>query len=185
MNVDLYLIVTLIFIIIGALIAVETKNLLSAVISLGIMGFGLSIAFLFLQAPDVAIVQIPVEVILLIFLIRATINRDVNSTKEHINWIGLSFICLILIGFIILGYLAFMSLKFGDPIINSVKEAPSNIYIKEGLGNTGSSNIVTSVLLDYRAYDTLGEATVLFTAIIGALAIFRGKARLKKGEKHE
>ena len=59
----------------------------------------------------------------------------------------------------------------------------SNIYIKEGLEKTGASNIVTSILLDYRAYDTLGEATVLFTAIIGALAIFREKARIKKGEK--
>ena len=183
MAVDLYLIITLVFIIIGALISVETKNLLSAVIALGVIGFGLSIAYLFLQAPDLAIVQIPVEVILLIFLIRATINRDVHSTKEHINWIGLLFICIILVGFIIFGYFAFTNLEFGNPIINSVEEAPSNIYIKEGLEKTGASNIVTSILLDYRAYDTLGEATVLFTAIIGALAIFREKARIKKGEK--
>ena len=42
---------------------------------------------------------------------------------------------------------------------------------------------MTGILLDYRAYDTLGEATVLFTAIIGALAILRGRARKKKEEK--
>ena len=183
MSVDLYLIITLVFIIISALIAVETKNLLSAVIVLGVIGFGVSIAFLFLQAPDLAIVQIPVEVILLIFLIRATINRDVNSTKEHINWIGLLFMCLILIGFIIFGYYAFKVLEFGNPIINTVNEAPSNLYIKKGLNETGASNIVSSIILDYRAYDTLGEATVLFTSIIGALVILRERARIKKGNK--
>lgn len=38
---------------------------------------------------------------------------------------------------------------------------------------TGSANVVTSVVWDYRAYDTLGEATVLFTAVCGVLMLFR------------
>ena len=50
-------------------------------------------------------------------------------------------------------------------------DAPSNTYLREGLESTGAANIVTAVLLDFRAYDTLGEATVLFCAIIGALSI--------------
>jgi multisubunit Na+/H+ antiporter MnhB subunit len=50
------------------------------------------------------------------------------------------------------------------------------------LKETGAANIVTAVLLDYRAYDTLGEATVLFTSIVGALAILRKKARKKESE---
>ncbi|MGD8627752.1 MAG: hypothetical protein PVH52_01590, partial [bacterium] len=51
-----------------------------------------------------------------------------------------------------------------------------------GLHDTGAANIVTAVLLDYRAYDTLGEATVLFASIIGAIAIIRKKARKKPSE---
>ena len=56
-------------------------------------------------------------------------------------------------------------------------------YLEEGLEATGSGNIVTSVILDYRAFDTLGEATVLFASIIGALAILRGRARGKARDK--
>jgi multicomponent Na+:H+ antiporter subunit B len=183
MGIELFIIVTLAFIIFGAIIAVETKNLLSAVISLGVVGFGLSIAFLFLGAPDLAIVQIAVEVVLLIFLIRATIGRDLKSTSAHINWFGLVIIALLLIGFITFGYFAFQELDFGHPALETAGEIPSNVYLEKGLEQTGSSNIVTGILLDYRAYDTLGEATVLFTAIIGALSILRGVARRKKGEK--
>jgi len=184
MVIELYIIITLIFIILGALIAVETKNLLSSIISLGVVGFGISIAFLFLNAPDLAIVQVAVEVVLLIFLIRATIRKDVKSTSTHINWPGLIILSFLLISFIVFGYFAFKDMEFGKPVLSTaLNDIPSDTYIEKGLSETGASNIVTSILLDYRAYDTLGEATVLFTAIIGALAILRGKARKKRETK--
>ncbi|WP_456272626.1 hydrogen gas-evolving membrane-bound hydrogenase subunit E [Bacillus sp. AK031] len=40
----------------------------------------------------------------------------------------------------------------------------SHHYISEGVQETGAINLVTSVLYDYRAFDTLGETTVLLTA---------------------
>lgn len=38
---------------------------------------------------------------------------------------------------------------------------------------TGAANVVTSVLWDYRGYDTIGEATVIFVAVCGVAALFR------------
>jgi hypothetical protein len=43
----------------------------------------------------------------------------------------------------------------------------------EGAGRTGAINLVAGVLWDFRGYDTLGEAVVLFTAAIGVVTIFR------------
>jgi multicomponent Na+:H+ antiporter subunit B len=40
----------------------------------------------------------------------------------------------------------------------------SNYYINNGVKDTGSINLVTAILFDYRAFDTLGEATVIFIA---------------------
>ena len=40
----------------------------------------------------------------------------------------------------------------------------SNYYIRQGVEDTGSINLVTAILFDYRAFDTLGEATVIFIA---------------------
>jgi multisubunit Na+/H+ antiporter MnhB subunit len=42
---------------------------------------------------------------------------------------------------------------------------------------TGANNGVTAVVFDYRGFDTLGEATILFTAVAGVMLVFR---RLKK-----
>ena len=51
-------------------------------------------------------------------------------------------------------------------------------YIIENTQNqTGADNGVTSVVFDYRGFDTLGEATVLFTAVASVIMIFR---RLQK-----
>ena len=80
--------ILLAFIIIAALIAVETKNLLSAVICVGAIGFGGSLLFLFLRAPDIAITQIVVEVLGLIILIRATIARDLTFISGDREFIG-------------------------------------------------------------------------------------------------
>jgi multisubunit Na+/H+ antiporter MnhB subunit len=38
---------------------------------------------------------------------------------------------------------------------------------------TGANNGVTAVVFDYRGFDTLGEATVLFTAVAAVIMIFR------------
>jgi len=42
---------------------------------------------------------------------------------------------------------------------------------------TGAANVVTSVVWDYRAYDTMGEVTVLFTAVCGVLMLFLATRR--------
>lgn len=51
-------------------------------------------------------------------------------------------------------------------------------YVNNALEETGVLNIVTAIILDYRSYDTLIEATVLFTSIMAVLIT------LKKGEQH-
>jgi multicomponent Na+:H+ antiporter subunit B len=54
-------------------------------------------------------------------------------------------------------------------------------YIEGSLEETGAENVVTAVVLNYRGYDTLGEVTVIFTAMAGVLAVL-GKER--KGRIH-
>ena len=46
-----------------------------------------------------------------------------------------------------------------------------NHYIEEGLTETGATNIVTSVVVNYRGFDTLGEVTVLFAAALGVTTL--------------
>ena len=49
-------------------------------------------------------------------------------------------------------------------------------YSEDSVKETMVPNVVTSVLADYRGYDTLGETTVIFTAGIGVLLLLQGHA---------
>ena len=44
-------------------------------------------------------------------------------------------------------------------------------YVQNGVEETGSVNLVSSIYLGYRAFDTLGESVVLFLAVIGIITI--------------
>ena len=46
-------------------------------------------------------------------------------------------------------------------------------YVEKGLEETGAVNIVAGMILDYRAFDTLGESHVLFTALICVMILLR------------
>ena len=69
--------------------------------------------------------------------------------------------------FLIFG--ALMTHPFGNP-----GDAEMDQYIIDNTqSETGADNGVTSVVFDYRGFDTLGEATVLFTAVAGVIMLFR------------
>lgn len=46
-------------------------------------------------------------------------------------------------------------------------------YVEDGLEETGAVNIVSGMILDYRAFDTLGESHVLFTALVCVMILLR------------
>jgi len=64
-----------------------------------------------------------------------------------------------------------------DGKIRTVDPNMDEYIIENAQNETGADNTVTSVVFDYRGFDTLGEATVLFTAVAGVVILFR---RLKK-----
>ncbi|HUS46950.1 MAG TPA: hydrogen gas-evolving membrane-bound hydrogenase subunit E [Phycisphaerae bacterium] len=70
----------------------------------------------------------------------------------------------------------------GDPDeLDKVSAGTRTADDPNGLGaayETGTANAVMAILLDYRAYDTLGEATIIFVSILGAYVILRPKGRI-------
>jgi len=172
--------------VVAAIVAVEARNLLSAIISVGAVGFLLSIAFLVMGAPDVAITQVVVEILCLVILIKATISRDLTTVSGGRESFGMVVTTAIVIVFTAVCLTVLTdTMVFGSSVLDRFVDAPSQTYLAEGLTQTGAANIVTAILLDYRGYDTLGEATVLFCAVVGALAILRGKARKRVQEADE
>jgi len=113
-----------------------------------------------------------------VMLIRVAVRRDdttLDSPRDMFN---------VAAGLVFLGILVLVSVyafqwmrPLGDPLMTV-----SSRYLEQGVTRTGAANAVTAVLLDFRAYDTLGEATVIFAAVIGAYAVLRhvGRKRVEK-----
>ena len=174
----MFVILTLLMILMiaGAVVAIQSKNLLSAAVSMGVVGFGLTLVFLVLQAPDLAVVQIVVETLTLIILIAAILKTTMKESKVEksavVIYSGIATVVLLVILVFVLGGVFKQLPDFGHPDLRM-----SEYYIEQGLEKTGAANLVASVILDFRAYDTLGEATVLFTAVMGTFAVLRRKGR--------
>ena len=74
----------------------------------------------------------------------------------------------------------------GAPSNPADNEVPRR-YIESGLEETGAINIVSGMILDYRAFDTFGESNVLFIATVTVLILLKIDSTLKKKdpEKYE
>ena len=162
--------------IIGALYSIHAKDLLSSVIACGIVGYSLVICFLLLKAPDLAIVQIVVDTITLIIMVAVVLDssRVEAFSKPDIRDYYASFAGIILI--VIILYFFIVSAQSLD-VLGKSSLRMAKYYIEGAAQKTGSANLVTGVVFDFRGYDTMGEAVVLVTAVLGVLTILRIRGR--------
>ena len=174
---EIYLIIMLVLMILGSIYSLNAKDLLSAVVAYGIVGFGLVISFLLLHAPDLAIVQVVVEIITLIIMIAVIINATHKEEKGVFNFSSFFYLGTVLLFvaafFIIFAQISGVLSNFGQHFTRM-----ASAYV-DGAYEAGTANIVTGILFHFRAYDTLGEATVLFTAVISVLSILRHHGKKK------
>jgi multicomponent Na+:H+ antiporter subunit B len=162
--------------IIGALYAIHAKDLLSSVIACGIVGYGLVICFLLLKAPDLAIVQIVVDTITLIIMVAVVLDSSREEQFSKPDFQGyISAVTTILLAVILLYFFA-VSIQSLDVVGKSTLRMAAP-YIEGAAQKTGSANLVTGVVFDFRGYDTMGEAVVLVTAVLGVLTILRIKGK--------
>ena len=49
--------------------------------------------------------------------------------------------------------------------------------IQNAQGESGANSVVDTIVFDYRGFDTLGEATILFTAVTGVVMLFRKRKK--------
>lgn len=156
----------------GCVIAITARSLTSSVVSMGTAGLILSILFLLLGAPDIAIVQVFVEIITLIVLLSA-IRRETRADMSSSGLYGIITLIIfaLFLGVFMLHYREIVR-PFGEPVITMGKE-----YLVSAPVLLKAPNAVTATVLDFRGYDTLGEATVIFTAIVGVVILLRMKGR--------
>ncbi|MEM8627352.1 MAG: DUF4040 domain-containing protein [Pseudomonadota bacterium] len=147
------------------------RNLFSVVILAGIYSFLMASVMMVLDAPDVAMTEASVgagvSTVFLLTTLYLTRSREMKPQT------GLAVPLLVSAALVaILVYGTFGLPGFGDPTA-PVHAHVGPFYLENSIPQTTVPNVVTSVLATYRSFDTLGEATVVFTGAIGVLLLLR------------
>ncbi|MCD8223148.1 MAG: hypothetical protein LUD07_13370 [Clostridiales bacterium] len=105
-------------------------------------------------------------------------NRNVRLREFHrLYQVFAVLFCLILVVMLLTAVSWLPTVGAEDRPVNNEVAAR---YIESGLQETGAVNIVTGMILDYRAFDTLGESHVLFTATCTVLILLRQDKKRKR-----
>ena len=156
------------------------RSLFGVVILASIYSFLMASVLIVLDAVDVAMTEASVGAGVSTVLLLATLHliktTEMRSVRRHLLPL---FVAAVTGGMVVWGTLVLP--PFGTPDAPIHKHVVPR-YLTETVRETNVPNAVTSVLADYRGYDTLGETTVIFTAGIGVLALLRRRHRRGRAE---
>ncbi|MEU6730616.1 Na+/H+ antiporter subunit A [Nonomuraea wenchangensis] len=159
-------------VIVAAVIAVRASRRLTAMILVGVTGYGTAVLFVLHGAPDLALTQFLVETVtiaMFVLVLRRLPPRfSRRPSRRGRAAIGVA------VGVAAAGMAyAATSARQAEPI--------SSGFADPAVSYGGGDNIVNVILVDIRAWDTMGEIAVLVAAATGvASLIFRGSAALRR-----
>ena len=158
--------------IVGALgTVIWHRQRLVAVVFLSVAGLVVALAFIRFKAPDLALTQLSVEVVTIVLLLLSLRFLPREATPERSSSRRLRDG-----GLALLGGLGIAALTYA--MLTRPFETISGYHLANSYTGGGGTNVVNVILVDFRAFDTLGEIAVLAMAALGLHALLDG-IRLK------
>jgi multicomponent Na+:H+ antiporter subunit A len=146
-------------------LCLATSRLL-AIVLLGVVGFMVGIWFLMAGAPDLAITQLLVEILTVVVAVLVLRHLPPVFQQVRRSRQTLAAVAAVTSG-LVAGAATFL-------LTGRREQSPAAQYLmREAENDTGGRNVVNTVLVDFRALDTLGEVTVLAIAGLGLMSLLR------------
>ncbi len=148
----------------GALSAVFARSTMTAVLSLGTVGYGVAVLYALLGAPDLAMTQFAVETLtVVIFVLVFSQLRGFADLSSRLVRIRDALVA-IAAGALVTTLVLFIG-------ASGTTSRLSSYFAETAPRLAHGSNVVNVILVDFRGFDTLGETTVLVTVAIGVRAL--------------
>lgn len=174
--------VLLTFLAVIAVGIIVLRDLLGAVILLGVYSLTAAGAFVVMDAVDVAFTEAAVGsgISTILFLGALSFTNHKQKARGHDSWLALIFV-------VVTGALLIYGTLDMPHYGSATSPAQTNPglaarFIEQSGSEVGPPNMVTSVLASYRGYDTLGETMVVFAAGIAVMSILGLKRRRRQDE---
>ncbi|WP_071797780.1 hydrogen gas-evolving membrane-bound hydrogenase subunit E [Natronohydrobacter thiooxidans] len=160
----------------GTVLVLMTSSRITALVGLGTVGIGVALVFITYSAPDVAITQLLVELLVVVLLALALLKMpylDKGNVQKH------SFPNAVLA--IAVGALTtwVLLLVVDQPFDRRLTEFFEGASWTQAFGR----NIVNVILVDFRTLDTFGEIAVVLIAALGAFVLLKGMRATKEEKK--
>ena len=144
--------------ILAAILILFAKTRLNAIILNGLIGFLIALMFVLLRAPDLALTQLVIETVttalfLLCFYYLPVWKKEILERRKHKKW---HLLISILVGSL---FTMIALMVHNGKLYDSISG-----YFEGAYELSGGRNIVNAILADFRAFDTMLEVIVLFTA---------------------
>jgi multicomponent Na+:H+ antiporter subunit A len=148
----------------GALSAAFARSTMAAVLSLGVVGYGVAVMYALLGAPDLAMTQFAVETLtVVIFVLVFSKLRGFGDLSSRVVRSRDAFVA-IAAGTLVTTLVLFIGAS-GTTSRLAAYFADAAPRMAHGY------NVVNVILVDFRGFDTMGEITVLVTVAIGVRAL--------------
>ena len=151
-------------------VVVMQKQRFLALVFISVIGLVLALAFLHLSAPDLALTQIAVEVVTILLMLLALhllpkTPPSLSGVSRRVRDAALAIVAGTGVGW---AAWAVMTRAVRDPI--------SSFHWRNSYSGGGGTNVVNVTLVDFRAFDTLGEIIVLGIAGLTIFALLEPAA---------
>ena len=158
-------------IIAGALSAALARSTMAAVLSLGVVGYGVAVMYALLGAPDLAMTQFAVETLtVVIFVLVFSRLRGFGDLSTRFVKIRDAVVAAAA-GAVVTTLVLFIG-------ASGTTSRLAGYFVDAAPRLAHGSNVVNVILVDFRGFDTLGETTVLVTVAVGVRALlFIGRER--------
>ncbi len=170
---------------ITALAVIRMRSLFAVVILFGIYSLLTAVLFVVLDAVDVAFTEAAVGAGISIVLMLGTLLIAGRRADADTHTPLLPLFIVVITGAVLV-WGTFDMPHFADPQ-DPAHQHVAPRYIYDSLAEIGIPNMVTSVLASYRGFDTFGELIVVFTALVGVMALLgipeRRQSRRQVSEK--
>ena len=150
----------------SAYAVIRSREYISMVLTLSILGFMVSIFYMLMDAPDLVLTQLVVETLtLIIFLLVLNklpeLQKKISYTREAEDFIISA----------VAGLMVFLSVLYA-----TAEETPfetAKYYLENALPGSGGGNVVNVILVDFRGIDTMGEISVIAMAALTIYMLFK------------
>lgn len=168
-NFEIHELTLFLIIVISIYFTITANSKLTAIASIGIMGFAICLIFVIFGAPDLAMTQFSIDILTVVLFVLVLYKLPPYLPHKNKKVIGRDAVISICFGVLIM-FIAMESLVF------PANKEISQFYSENAYILAKGKNVVNVILVDYRGFDTMIETIVLSSAAMGVYGLLKYKS---------